>query len=511
VLLTVQDAISPATADYIVRGIEKAQKNRDELVVLALDTPGGLDTAMRNIIQAILASSVPVATFVYPPGARAASAGTYILYASHVAAMAPATNVGAATPVQIGGGQPSAPNPADRSAPGSGGAGSPAPAPDDENRSSPSPGDSDRESPSPGGSDRESPSPGGSDRGRPTDDEAAPPRPATTEERKVINDAVAYIRSLAERRGRNADWAERAVRYSESLSARAALDRGVIDLIADDVPDLLAKVDGMEVMLPTGSATLRTADATLERFDPDWRTRLLAVISNPTVAYILMLIGIYGLVLEGYNPGGVLPGVVGGISLLLALFSFQILPVNYAGLALIVLGVILMISETLVPSFGALGFGGIASFVLGSVILIDVDVPGFGISRPLIGAIAAVGGLAVLGTAWLAIRSRQRPVVSGTEELTRQLATALESFETEGDVWIHGERWRARSPVPVRKGQKLDVRRVDGLLLHVEPVDAGPADAAPIDAAPAGQSAAEGRAADSEARYDKPADDERMD
>jgi membrane-bound serine protease (ClpP class) len=429
-LLTVQDAIGPATAEYVVRGIEKAEGAGDALVVLALDTPGGLDTSMRRIIQAILASSVPVATFVYPSGARAASAGTYILYASHIAAMAPATNVGAATPVQIGGAQPAAPAPSD-----------------------------------------------GDQGTAPEDGAAAPPEPASTEERKAINDAVAYIRSLAERRGRNADWAESAVRSAESLSARAALDRGVIDLIADDVPDLLVKVDGMQVMLPGGPVTLATRDAIIERFDPDWRTRLLAVITNPTVAYILLLIGIYGLVLEGYNPGGILPGVVGGISLLLALFAFQILPVNYAGLGLILLGVILMISETLVPSFGALGFGGIAAFVLGSVILMDEDIPGFDVPRTLITAIATVGGLALLGTIWLAVRARQRPVVTGAEELVNEPASALEDFETTGDVWIHSERWRAQSPVPVRKGQKLKVTRVEGLLLHVEPVDAAPATA----------------------------------
>lgn len=494
-LLTVQDAIGPATAHYIVHGIEKAQADGDSLVVLALDTPGGLDTSMREIIQAILASSVPVATYVSPPGARAASAGTYILYASHIAAMAPATNVGAATPVQIGGAQPSAPNPADRDAPGDD-RGEP-PARDDADREAPAAEDSDRGAPAAGETDRDAPAGDGADRRAPPGAGAAPPpEPATTEERKAINDAVAYIRSLAERRGRNADWAERAVRYSESLSARAALDLDVIDLIADDVPDLLEQADGMQVMLPTGSATLATADAPLERVDPDWRTRLLAVISNPTVAYILMLIGIYGLLLEGYNPGGVLPGVVGGISLLLALFSFQILPINYAGLALITLGVILMISETLVPSFGALGFGGIASFVLGSVILMDEDVPGFGISRPLIGAIATAGALALLGTIWLAIKAKRRPVVSGTEQLERQVATALENFDTEGDVWINGERWRARSRVPVRNGQKLKVRRVDGLLLHVEPADGERAEDEPADGERTGGERAEGEPAD---------------
>ncbi|HLF12464.1 MAG TPA: nodulation protein NfeD, partial [Gammaproteobacteria bacterium] len=298
------------------------------------------------------------------------------------------------------------------------------------------------------------------------------PEPTNTSERKAINDAVAYIRSLAEQRGRNADWAERAVRSAESLSAEAALANDVIDLIANDLSDLLAKLDGRRVTVNGAELTLATAGLIYERVDPDWRTQFLAVISNPTVAYMLMLLGIYGLIFEGYNPGAFLPGVVGAIALLLALFSFQILPVNYAGLALIALGVILMIAEFLVPSFGTLGIGGIAAFIFGSVILIDSDVPGYGVSTPLIVGISLTGSLALLGVIWLAMRSRTLPVVSGVEEMTGTIATALEDFDRDGAVWAHGERWNARTRRPVREGDELRVIRVEGLVLHVEPRDA---------------------------------------
>ncbi|HET8698198.1 MAG TPA: nodulation protein NfeD, partial [Gammaproteobacteria bacterium] len=417
-----------ATSDYVVRGIERAARSGSALVVLEMDTPGGLDTAMRDIIQAILASPIPVVVYVSPQGARAASAGTYILYASHVAAMAPATNLGAATPIQIGGAEP-----VDRG----------------------------------GGDTPESD-------GDANDDAAAPqaprpPEPSTASERKSVNDAVAYIRSLAEQRGRNADWAEQAVRSAASLSARAALDQHVIDLIATDLDDLLAQLDGRTVKVAGADRVLATAGIAVNRIEPDWRTRLLAVVSNPTVAYILMLIGIYGLIFEGYNPGAVLPGVVGGISLLLALWAFQVLPVNYAGLALIALGVVLMIAEFLVPSFGSLGIGGVVAFVFGSVILIDTDTPGFGVSRPLIGTIAAAGAAAVLGVIWLALRTRQLPVVSGVEEMRRLEVTALEDFAAEGAVLARGERWRARTRTPVRKGERLRVINVEGLVLDVEP------------------------------------------
>jgi membrane-bound serine protease (ClpP class) len=299
--------------------------------------------------------------------------------------------------------------------------------------------------------------------------ESRTPEPATASERKAINDAVAYIRSLAERRGRNSDWAERAVRSAESLSAEAALANGVIDLIATDVPDLLRQLDGRALVVDGETRTLATTGAAIERFEPDWRTRFLAVISNPTVAYMLMLLGIYGLIFEGYNPGAIVPGVVGAIALLLALFAFQILPVNYAGLALIVLGVILMIAEFMVPSFGALGLGGVVAFVFGSLILIDTDVPGFAVATPLLLSISTVAAALLFGTVWLAMRARKAPVVSGAEQLPRLSATALDDFAHEGDVWVRGERWRARSATPIKKGQLLKITRVDGLTLEVAP------------------------------------------
>ncbi len=442
-LLTVQDAIGPATANFIVRGIERGEEEGAALVVVELDTPGGLDSSMRAIIQKLLGATVPVAVYVWPQGARAASAGTYILYASHIAAMAPATNLGAATPVAIGG-SPAPP-----------GGDSPAPEENDPAAAEDADGeDSAADEPSP-----------------------APPVPGTASERKAINDAVAYIRSLAERRGRNADWAERAVRQAESLSATQALELGVIDIVARDLNDLLAQIDGREIEMPSGTITLATAGLIIEQVEADWRTRFLAVVSNPTIAYFLLLIGIYGLILEGYNPGAILPGVVGAISLLLALFALQVLPVNYVGLALILLGIILIVAEFFVPSFGALGIGGVAAFVFGSIILMDTDVPGFGISIGLITSIATVAALSLLGIVWLAMRSRHRPVVSGSEQMVGARVVALEDFVGgEGAVRLFGERWRAQSPVPVQRGQRLRVTRVEGLLLYVEP--AGPVEPA---------------------------------
>lgn len=415
-LFEVRDAIGPATSDFFVRTLEQAQKRKAPLVIVQMDTPGGLDSAMRDMIKAILASSVPVAIYVSPSGARAASAGTYLLYASHIAAMAPATNLGAATPVQIG--APSAP----------------APQPDDKNP------EGDKE-----------------------------PAPGTAMERKAVNDAVAYIRGLAELRGRNADWAESAVRTGASLSASVALEQKVIDVIASDLPDLLRKIDGRAVKVSTGEQKLATANLLLERVETDWRTKLLAVLTNPNVAYLLMLIGVYGLLLEGYNPGAVLPGVVGAICLLLALYAFQVLSVNYAGLGLMLLGIALIVAEAFAPSFGALGLGGIVAFVIGSIILLDTEVPGFQIARSLIGGMAFAGALVALLIATFFARSRKRPVITGADQLLLEPAIALGDFEREGRVRIRGEIWNAVTREPVSSGQRLRVIRVDGLTLEVRP------------------------------------------
>ena len=461
-LLQIQGAIGPATADFVTRAIETAEESNAALIVLEMDTPGGLDTAMREIIQGILASEVPFATYVWPQGARAASAGTYILYASHIAAMAPATNLGAATPVAIGAPAPASPT-------------DPLGEEQDEDEADEDAAASDEEGDDEDSADSGDPDAEDSEADDAADDLTEPsdliPAPATATERKAINDAVAYIRSLAELRGRNADWAEDAVRAAESLSSSEALEMNVIDLIADDLSDLLQQLDGWEVEIDGRTEELDTTGLIYERIEPDWRTRLLEVISNPTVAYMLMLLGIYGLIFEGYNPGAIVPGVVGAISLLLALFAFQVLPINYAGLALIALGVILMVSEFLVPSFGALGMGGIAAFIFGSVILIDSDIPGFGVSLPLIITIAASGALVLLGIVWFAVRSRDRPVVSGQEEMVGAHAEALHDFDTRGQIWVHGERWTARTSTPVSTGQALEVVRVEGLTLHVRPRD----------------------------------------
>lgn len=422
-VLEIKGAIGPATSSYIERGIASAQVRGSKLIVLQMDTPGGLDTSMRDIIHAILASPVPVATFVSPSGSRAASAGAYILYASHIAAMAPATNVGAATPVSIGGEPPKED-------------------PQAETKSGKKPEASESNQPA---------------------------QPGTAMERKAINDAVAYIRGLAELRGRNAEWAEQAVRDAVSLSASDALSKNVIDLIARDLPDLLQQVDGREIKIGNGTVKLATRAAVVEHAEPDWRTRLLAVITNPTIAYGLMLIGIYGLLLEGYNPGAVLPGVVGAISLLLALFAFQLLSVNYAGLALIAVGILMIVLEFFITSHGALGLGGLIAFVIGSIILLDSDVPGLRIDMPIIGGVATAGGLAMIGIVYVASRSMRRPVVTGEQAMLGAIAEAIESFTGSGRVRYGGELWNAHSSSPVQAGQRVRVVRLEGLLLWVEP------------------------------------------
>jgi membrane-bound serine protease (ClpP class) len=447
-VLEINGAIGPATSHYVVHGIEAAQRNSSRVVVLEMDTPGGLDSSMRDIIRAILASPVPVVGYVSPPGARAASAGTYILYACHIAAMAPATNLGAATPVPIGG------EPEPGSVPLPGGGTRPGEKPDSGAGGSGS------------GGDKTNP-----DTGKPPSGGAAEgePPPHSAMERKVVNDAVAYIRGLAELRGHNADWAEQAVRGAASLSANAALDQKVIDLIARDVPDLLAQIDGREVRIENRTEKLATRDLTVVRVKPDWRTQLLAVITNPTVAYGLMVIGIWGLLLEGYNPGAVLPGVVGSICLLIALFAFQILSVNYAGLALVAVGTAMIIAEFFFPTYGSLGIGGIIAFVVGSLILFDTDVPGLSVGRPLIAAIATVGALMVAFIVYMATRAMRHPVATGAQGMIGASTEVVADFIGKGKVRYGGELWNARSDRPLRAGDAARIVKVEGLTLWVEP------------------------------------------
>jgi len=420
IVLDVLGPIGPATAEYIVDSLEKAALRNAELVVIRMDTPGGLDASTRDIVKAILNSPVPVATFVTPGGARAASAGTYILYASHIAAMSPATNVGAATPVSILGGK------------------------------------------QPGGQQEPGENEEGSNPVTDTGD---------TMTRKAINDSVAYIRGLATRYGRNADWAELAVREAASITAEEALETGVIDLIAEDLGDLLEQIHGRTVKIQGRDQVIDTDSLLIEQLEPDWKSELLGVITSPTIAYLLLLIGVYGLIFEGYNPGAILPGVMGAICLLIALYAFQMLPVNYAGFALLALGIILMIGEAVVPSFGALGIGGVISVVIGSIILIDTDVPGFMVSRPLIGAIALVSSFGLMAIIGIALKARQRPVVAGREQLVGAVGTALSGFEHEGNVFVHGERWNAVTGSPLREGQTIVVTGIDGLMLKVRPTD----------------------------------------
>jgi membrane-bound serine protease (ClpP class) len=478
-VLDVNGAIGPATSRYIERGLEAAQARGSKLVVLKMDTPGGLDTSMRDIIRAILASTIPVATYVSPSGARAASAGTYILYASHIAAMAPATNLGAATPVSIGGEPPPDRTPGksrDEDAAPSGDNKTPAPETgaagekpgNDQAGDKARSGQAANDKP---GSEKTGDGAGGegTSRTRPERDGPASRESGSAMERKVINDAVAYIRGLAELRGRNGDWAEEAVRGAASLSASAALQQDVIDLVARDIPDLLAQLDGREIKLANTTIKLATRGLTVEYIEPDWRTKLLSVITNPTIAYGLLLIGIYGLLFEGYNPGAIVPGVVGAIALITALFAFQILSVNYAGLALIGLGVAMMIAEFFVPSFGALGLGGLVAFVVGSIILLDTDTPGLNIGLPIIAAVATVGGAVVFGISWMARRSMQSPVVTGAQAMVGATAEVFEDFTEKGTVRFGGELWNAVTPVPVRKGQQVRITRVEGLLVWVEP------------------------------------------
>jgi membrane-bound serine protease (ClpP class) len=371
---------------------------------------------MRAIIKSITTASVPVATYVAPTGSRAASAGTYILYASHIAAMAPGTNLGAATPVQIGGLSP--------------------PQIDEKDDSN--------------------------------GDEV---KAEDASKNKAINDAAAYIRGLAKLRGRNEEWAEKAVLEAASLSATEALEQNVIDFIATDLDDLLGQLDGYVVEIQGVDRTLNTKGVAISVLDPDWRSELLSVITNPNVAYILLLVGIYGLIFEFSNPGALVPGTVGAICLLLALYSFQLLPINYAGMALLLLGIALMIGEAFQPSFGMLGIGGVIAFVIGSIILMDTEAPGFGIDLSVIFTFALASVLMFVFVIGMALKSRRRPVVSGAEQLVGSVATVMNDFERSGEVFIHSEAWLAQSDQPLIKGQRVRVTGMNGLTLDVEPIE----------------------------------------
>lgn len=415
VVLDIKGPIGPATSDYIHRGFEKARQDRAAMIILKIDTPGGLDISMRTIIKDILDSPIPVASYVSPSGARAASAGTFILYASHIAAMAPATTLGAATPVQIGGGGPL-----------------PGPKEEDGKKSK---------------------------------------KPKPTMADKAVSDAVAFIEGLAELHGRNKRWAKKAVLEAASLPANQALKQNVIDFIAKDLSEVLQKSHGRRVKVLNQYQQVTSKDLGIKPIEPDWRTKLLAVITNPYIAYILLLIGFYGLIFEFTHPGTVVPGVVGAICLMLALFAFHVLPVNYAGLGLIILGIAFMVAEAFIPSFGILGIGGLIAFIVGAIMLLDTDIPGFGVSWKVIAALGGTTGLIFLSVLTLMVRSQRRPVVSGMSNMIGSTGDIIEWSGTSGRILIMGERWTAESTQTLAAGtKKVRVISLEGLMLKVEPI-----------------------------------------
>ena len=413
-VLSIKGAIGPAVSDYLITEIKAANRDSAPLLIIVIDTPGGLVSSLRDINQAILNSDVPIACLVHPPGARAASAGTFILYACHIAAMSSATTLGAATPVSIGG--PTAPT-----------------------------------------------SPTGKDSKDDKEQDKAPTKSAM--EKKVLNDSIAYIRSLAQLRGRNEEWAELAVKEAATLTATEALEQNVITLLADSPQDLLNKLDGWEVKVKDEPRTLALKQASLKSVAPDWRNEFISTITNPNIAYILMILGIYGILLEFYSPGIGVAGVTGAISLVIALYAFQLLPINYAGLALLLLGIGLLVTEAMMPSFGIFGVGGIIAFTMGSIFLIDTKETQFQISIPVIAAVTSVSVvffLFVLGFLW---RSRKNRIVSGQEAIMGAQAVVLDDFDKQGYVLFGGERWAARTDTPLHKGQRVTVDSIKELTL----------------------------------------------
>lgn len=434
-VIEVNGGIGPATSDYLTREIEQAYDEQAKFVILKMNTPGGLDSSMRDIIRSITTSPIPIATWVGPAGSRAASAGTYILLASHIASMAPGTNLGAATPVSLGGGKA----PSDPLSPQ-----------DDSNQE-----DKVNES----------------EQGDINQENSEQVKATTAMEKKVINDAAAYIVSLAKLHNRNEEWAEKAVREAASLDSENALALNVIDFMASDLPQLIEMTNGRNVTINGVSQEIQLNDVAFVEREQDWRFSLLSVITNPNVAYILMLIGIYGLLLEFYNPGVGLPGVLGGICLLLAMCSLQMLPVSYAGLALILLGIALMIAEAFSPSFGIFGLGGVAAFSLGSIMLMDTEVPGYQIALPLIIGISLFSVAFIVMTISMLVRVRNKPVTTGMEAVVGETGKVVSGFPGSGRVLVEGEVWQAKCVSELQVGQNIRVTKLDGLLLDVEALD----------------------------------------
>lgn len=446
IVLDLKGALGVATAEYIVGGIDEAQERNANLVIIRMDTPGGLMEPMRDIVQSILGSSVPVATYVTPGGARADSAGTYILLASHVAAMAPTTHLGAATPVSLMGEDTDDKKPANPFAPPP----------------------LDREEKEDADETQTEAVEDGDESGE--EDESKPEIPGGAMDRKVMNDAISYIRGLAEAHGRNADWAEQAVRTAATLTATEALEMNVIDLIADNQAELLEAVNGMEVLVNNAAFTVEAESLTVEEIEPGWRLKVLGAIAQPEVAILLLMVGLYGLLFEGYNPGAIIPGVAGVICLLLAAYALQVLPVNYVGLALILVGLALITAEAFVPSFGALGLGGIAAIIFGSIMMFDSGIPGFGISVGFVVSMAVVVGGLLLWLVSYLVKARRQGAVSGRDRIIGATGIAMESFTDHGKVWLEGEAWSAVSRKPVEKDQTVVIRNLNGLVLTVEPV-----------------------------------------